>query len=181
MERLDKVEKVREKTGVTYEEAVAALEYCNYDVLDAIVMLEQQGKAKAQTAYHTTEAAEPQMSSEMAHAQQEYEQSSKRSRFSELLSRFMEVLQRLCKRGLEVSFVVERNGAHMFSMPTLILVILVLFLFPAAVPLLIIGLFFGFRYHFDGLGSMTVDVNDVMNRAADGAESIRRDVMDNKH
>ena len=36
MERLEKVEKIREKTGVSYEEAKNALEACEYDVLDAL-------------------------------------------------------------------------------------------------------------------------------------------------
>ena len=37
MDNLEKVEKLREKTGVSYEEAKAALEATNYDVLDAII------------------------------------------------------------------------------------------------------------------------------------------------
>ena len=36
MDNLEKVEKLREKTGVSYEEAKEALEANNYDVLDAI-------------------------------------------------------------------------------------------------------------------------------------------------
>ena len=40
MDNLEKVEKLREKTGVSYEEAKAALEATNYDVLDAIIYLE---------------------------------------------------------------------------------------------------------------------------------------------
>ena len=46
MELLEKVEKIREKTGVSYEEAKAALEACGEDVLDALVYLENQGKIK---------------------------------------------------------------------------------------------------------------------------------------
>ena len=44
MDNLEKVEKLREKTGVSYEEAKAALEATNYDVLDAIIYLEKNGK-----------------------------------------------------------------------------------------------------------------------------------------
>ena len=46
MELLEKVEKIREKTGVSYEEAKAALEACGEDVLDALVYQENQGKIK---------------------------------------------------------------------------------------------------------------------------------------
>ena len=44
MERMDKVEKLREKTGVTYEDAKAALDACGWDMLDAVVYLEKLGK-----------------------------------------------------------------------------------------------------------------------------------------
>ena len=41
MDKLEKVEKLREKTGVSYEEAKNALEACDYDLLDAIIYLEK--------------------------------------------------------------------------------------------------------------------------------------------
>ena len=91
----------------------------------------------------------------------------------------MDSLKRICTRGLEVSFVVERNDAQVLAIPVLILVILILFLFPATIPLLVVGLFFGFRYHFEGLKDGSVNVNDVMDKVADGAESFRNDVMGN--
>ena len=47
MDQLEKVEKLREKTGVSYEDAKNALEACGYDLLDAIVYLEKLGKVKA--------------------------------------------------------------------------------------------------------------------------------------
>ena len=46
MERLEKVERLREKANVSYEEARAALEASNDDLLDAMVLLERQGKVK---------------------------------------------------------------------------------------------------------------------------------------
>ena len=177
MNKLDKVEMVREKTGVTYEEARAALEHHDYDVLDAIVELEQQGKTQARTAHHTTSTTESTMSTEMAHAQQAYERSSKQTRVSEVVERVIEGLKNLCARGLEVTFVVERNGGQVLAIPVLLLVILILFLFPATIPLLIVGLFFGFKYHFEGLNNGSVNVNDMMDKVADGAESLRQDVF----
>jgi len=72
MDNLEKVEKIREKTGVSYEEAKAALEATNYDVLDAIIYLEKNGKVKApEVTSYTTEQAQ-QTSTEFEQAQQEY-------------------------------------------------------------------------------------------------------------
>ena len=46
MTNLEKVEKLRKKADITYEEAKAALESCDWDILDAIVKLEAEGKVK---------------------------------------------------------------------------------------------------------------------------------------
>ena len=46
MTRLEMVEKIREKTGVTYEEAREALEKANWDMLDAVVTIEKEHPAK---------------------------------------------------------------------------------------------------------------------------------------
>jgi hypothetical protein len=52
---IEKVERLREKANVTYEEAKAALEQTGGDLLDAMVLLERQGKVKgpAQSTYST--------------------------------------------------------------------------------------------------------------------------------
>lgn len=181
MEKLNKVETVREKTGVSYEDAKDALEKCDYDMLDAIVYLEQQGKVTAHTAHYTTSDDKSAASTEMAIAQKEYEESSKKTRASEVVDRFVETAKRLCARGLEVSFVVEREGKQVIALPVLILLILILFLFPATIPVLIVGLFFGFRYRFEGLNTTSVDINDAMGKVADQAESFKNDVMGDKN
>lgn len=56
MEQLEKVEKLRQRANVTYEEAKQALEACNWDLLDAMVYLEKQGKVKEpnQSTYSTS-------------------------------------------------------------------------------------------------------------------------------
>ena len=46
MEQFEKVEKLREKTGVSYEDAKKALEEHDWDMLEAIVALENEGKIK---------------------------------------------------------------------------------------------------------------------------------------
>ena len=55
MEMMEKVERLREKANVTYEEAKAALEQTGGDLLDAMVLLERQGKVKepAQSTFST--------------------------------------------------------------------------------------------------------------------------------
>ena len=56
MDNLEKVEKLRERANVSYEEAKEALENNDWDLLDAMVALEKEGKTvkPEQTAYSTS-------------------------------------------------------------------------------------------------------------------------------
>lgn len=51
MDNLKKVEKLMERADVSYEEAKAVLEECDWDVLEAVVKLESQGKLKKKRLY----------------------------------------------------------------------------------------------------------------------------------
>ena len=56
MDRLNLVEKLRTKTGITYEDAKMVLEINNWDILDAILDLERQGKIKSTRCLLKTES-----------------------------------------------------------------------------------------------------------------------------
>ena len=47
MDKLEKVERLRERANVSYEEASQALDEAGGDLLDALVILERQGKTKS--------------------------------------------------------------------------------------------------------------------------------------
>ena len=46
MDRLEQIERLRAKANVSYEEAKQAYEAANGDLLEAVIMLERQGKIK---------------------------------------------------------------------------------------------------------------------------------------
>lgn len=179
MEMLEKVELVREKTGVSYQDAKEALEACEYDVLDAIIWLETNGKAETQTASYETETATTTRvaSPEMQEAQEEYQRTSRRTKVGELWRRFWAQFRQLIRASIDMTFVAERNAERVLAIPVLFVVLGVLF-WGASIWLLIIGLFFGFRYHIEGAGPLTIDVNEAMDKAADAAESIKNDFVD---
>lgn len=55
MDNFEKVEKLREHANVTYEEAKEALENSNWDILDAMIYLEKNGKTReSQRAEYST-------------------------------------------------------------------------------------------------------------------------------
>ena len=173
MEKLEKVELVREKAGVSYQDAKEALEACGYDVLDAIIWLENAGKADSQTAsYETAGGAGTEASPEMRQAQQEYHENSKKRKANEAWSSFRKGAGGVIRESFRMTFVAERHGEQVVAIP-LAIVIIGMFIWGASLWLLIAGLFCGFRYRIEGAKPTTFDVNDAMDKAADAAEHIK--------
>ena len=98
MELLEKVEKIREKTGVSYEEAKAALEVCGEDVLDALVYLENQGKIKKPDVSVYTTEAEP--SEEVKEAARKGTRQRRFNRFHSTRRKINYVLKRTGYKGI---------------------------------------------------------------------------------
>ena len=67
----------------------------------------------------------------------------------------------------------------MLSVSITVLVILLLVGFWFVVPLLVVGLFFQFQYHFRGTGKEE-DINSILNRASGAAESLKEEMKGTK-
>ena len=107
-------------------------------------------------------------------AQKQYEEQSRKTKFGELWEAFWKQVKRFIRATLDMTFVAEREGERVVGIPVLFM-ILGIFLWGATIWLLIIGLFFGFKYHIEGANPFTVDVNDAMDKVADAAENLKRD------
>ena len=118
MTNYEMVEKLSEKMGVTMEEAKAALEACDWDMLDAALVLEKAHGATAQT---------------------ESDQSCRKDG--------MRKIRDLIARGIHSRFTVRRKDAVVLDLPVIVLVLGLLCAFRACVLLLVIGLFAGCRYN----------------------------------
>ena len=179
MEQLEKVEKLREKTGVTYEEAKTALEASNWDILDAIVYLESQGKIKSpeMSSYST----KSETSAEFQKASRDYEDSSSRITLGEMIDKFFKWCGKVIKKGCDNFFEVRKNGRNIMNMPVIVLVILLCVAFWVTVSLLVIGLVCGFKYSFRGDMAKTIDINSACDRAAETCENIKKDFTGNQN
>ena len=175
MDKLEKVEKLREKVGVTYEDAKEALEANEYDMLDAIVYLEKAGKIKEQksTSYETNNQATDNATQDFAKAQQAYEQSVNGSSVGDVLNKFFAWCGKVLKKSLETSFIIHHNNRQVIKAPVLVLALALLFAFWITVPLLIIGLFCNCRYHFEGIENVTFNVNEMCDKAADSVSDAK--------
>ncbi|MBQ8318092.1 MAG: DUF4342 domain-containing protein [Lachnospiraceae bacterium] len=180
MDNLEKVERIREKTGVSYEDAKIALEASNNDMLDAIVYLEKLGKVNAPKQSQYVTSFETETSSEFDKAQADYEKACKKSSFGEKIDSFGEWFKKVIKRSCEIKFNVDRYEERVFSLPLLALIIIMLFAFWLVGILLIVGLFFDYKYSFEGVNPTTVDINDLCNKASDTCTGLREDIKNEK-
>lgn len=174
MDQLERVEKIREKTGVSYEEAKAALDAAGGDVLDAIVYLENQGKINRPEKQVYTTKPEQETSIELKEAAKAYEAENHET-FGDIVKKFLKWCGRMIKKGCENFFIVSKHHEEIMSVPVIVLALLLLFAFWIVLPLLVVGLFCGFRYSFRGNITKSVDVNKACDKAAEACESVKRE------
>lgn len=155
MEKLEKIEKLRERAQVSYDEAREAYDHCNGDLLDALIYLEKQGKVKPPQGdgYYRSEQTvqggthEEQDSKDWSWEGKE-ERSNSSNGFKDALQQIWGFFSTLLQKGNSTSFEVLKDREHMASFPVTVLVLLLIFAPWITLPLIVIGLFFGFHYQF---------------------------------
>ncbi len=134
MDHFEMTEKLRERAQVSYEEAKEALELNEWDMLEAMVYLERQGK--------TGEAPREQAPEE------------KKERKPRVNGNLFEVaakaLARLVEKGNRNRLEIYREGRRISQLPLTVVVILSLVMFWIVVPALVVGWLFGCSYRLAG-------------------------------
>ena len=157
MDHYEMVENLRTKANVTYEEAKAALEASDWDMLDALVLLEGEGKVsgKASGAAYTTQE-QPKVETE--------------KKANKGLASLWAWVKKMFSMGNNNQFVISRKGSELVSMPITVMAILMLVVWPFSLVVLFVGLFLGTRYSFRG-PDINTSVNQVMDKAQNKAAS----------
>lgn len=175
---LEQVEKLREKTGISYEEAKIALEETGGDLLEAVIMLERQNRIKEPESggyYHSKgqqSEQETKSGKQHKHSEQSQTKESKTKKedsvsFGELLSSFFSWCGRILHKGNINNFEINKEGKNIMRLPLTVMVLLLIFAFWIVIPLLIVGLIFGLRYRFVGPDLDKTDVNRAMDTVSD--------------
>lgn len=172
---LELVERLREKADVSYAQAKQALEYSQGNLLDALIYLEEQGAIpRPQQGYYSTQGPAAPAEPEQQLAVQRRPRGGP-GRTRRPIRRLFTALRRaLVENELEV----WRRQEPVTAVPVLILIILLVFAFWVTIPLLILGLFFGFRYRFSGPDLEREAINSVMEKMATTADDVGQQVMD---
>lgn len=182
MVTLEQVEKLREHANISYDEAKAALEKADGDILQAIIDLEREGKINppqggGQYSSGSIEVSDCNQKEDFnkEHAQSKGN-SGEKSAFNRNMGRFFRWMGEVIHKGNVNALVVEKHGTSIMRLPITVLVLLLVFAFWIVVPLLILGLFFSFRYSFQGPDITNTKVNDAMDTVANAAEEIKNDM-----
>jgi len=181
MTELEKVEKLREKADVSFAEAKEALDIAGGDILEALILLEKQGKATVPAGGGFFSGA----GMPVVHEHYEKTGGSRARTGGETFSSVMRKFGRFCLKLLNIgntNFLDARKGEELlFSCPVTALVLLVIFFFWVTVPLFILSLFIGFRYSFRGPEFGKDPVNRVMDGASNVVDDVKKSFTDAKH
>jgi len=181
MTELEKVEKLREKANVTFAEAKEALDNSKGDVLDALIFLENKGKATVPAGGGFFSGADLPVQTENVSTNYDgntSQSSGSGEEFSDLMKRFGAFCLKMFNKGLSNCLEASKGDQHLFSCPVLIVILLVAFFFWVTIPLFVISLFCGFRYRFSGADLGVDSVNSVMDSATNVVDDVKKTFVD---
>lgn len=127
MERYEMAEMLRNKANVSYDEARRALEESGWDMLQAMVILEKEGKLGSQE----TPKAAPQAPRQQG-----------------VLTRVISWISGLIDQGNQHRFLITKDETQVGSMTVTLFAVLLLLFHGLSLFLLLMGLVLGYRYSF---------------------------------
>ena len=171
MDNLEKVEKLRERADVTYEEAKQALEQAGGDLLDAMVILEKEGKTRRpqQESYSTRYEEQ----SEYISVQEKVEDQKQNA--PSIGKNIGRILKAAWKLILHTSFRISDKEKELFVMPSWVFVLILLLSWRLSVPGMLIAMLFGIRYSFTGQEDVST-ANEILNKAGSFAEDVQSEL-----
>ena len=176
MERNEMIEVLMEKVKVSREEAQAALENCDWDLLDSIIYCERKEKAEKQNEKTMVEVdiKENWEKSEDKKAHSE----NREDHFGgvgEVIGRIFRFIGKIIKKGNENFFEVRKANEKPIRISLTISILLLVILTLPSIVLLGLGLFWGYKYSIYG-SSMNYDgVNTILEEVSKSAETVKKD------
>ena len=165
MDHFEMVENLRTKANVTYEEAKAALEASDWDMLDALVLLESEGKVNGAPEFTTKEKAD------------ETRRSARSCDVKGNLSKLGGWIRKMFALGNKNQFVISRKGSELVAMPITVMALLMVLVWPFSLIVLFAGFFLGTRYAFRG-PDINTTVTDFVNKAQEKTATVVATVVE---
>jgi hypothetical protein len=154
MERYEMAEILRQKANVTYDQARKALEESNWDMLQAMVILEKEGKLNQGAAPKASKTTQTQPKAEG------------------IISKVIGWVTDLIDKGNQHRFIIKKDDQQVGSMTVTVFAALLLFLHGLSLFLLVLGLVFGYRYHFVSAAQVK-DAKNAAKEAENAADELQ--------
>ena len=170
MEKNEMVEILISKVNVSREEAQEALEKYDWDLLQAIIYLENQGKVE-----NNEENKLVKVKVESQEESKNEKTEEKHGGIGELVGRIFKFIGKVIKKGNENYFEIRKENEKTIKIPITVSILLLIFLSVPTVALLIIGLFCGYKYSISSPNFKSEAVNEVFERVSKSADNIKKD------
>ena len=174
MEHMEMVEKLREKANISIEEAKAVLEKNNWDMLDALIELERQGKiidgVKVSTEHQADasyETVSPTVTGRAFEGEANGAGAEEKNR-----GKVKRTLKQIFRMSIDNSFVIKRNEELLVRVPVIVPIVCAIASLWIKAIVLFIGLIFGLKYSFEGKEFGRDTINETMEKASDFAQNI---------
>lgn len=140
MDNNEMIEKLKEKAGLSYEDAYNVLESVNWNFLDAVAALEKEGiiKEKSDVIYSTRR--------EERIDDQKNDDNYDISLFEKICKFFVSILEKSVKNNLHL----KKNNTEIVNIPVIIPVVFLCFTPLLVIALLICAFFCGCSFYFSG-------------------------------
>lgn len=158
MDQFEKVERIAQKAGVSFEEAKNVLEENNWDMLDAMLALEKKGKSGGTGKFSTDYESQPGYKTVKINDQT----------YIKRKKTLGDKIKSLLKKS-HVNHLVIRRGDHMTaSLPLWAAILIFLRFWKLSIILILIGLFTGCKIALEGPDMEKAEsVNKAMDKAGD--------------
>ena len=159
MEMFEKVDMLRSRANVSYEDAKNALERSNGDVLEAMIILEREGKTSNQGA-------------ESANAGFAAQGCCDKNRSDSVGAKCKSLLHKSTVNYLAI----DRKEERLVRIPVLAMVLMLLFAFPVTIIATVVALFLDCKFSFEGQDEMKA-ANNVCAKAGELAGQVKEKVV----
>ena len=163
MESHKLIEKLKNETNVSYEEAKIALEKSKWDILDAFLYLEEMEKIPKTSVniYYTNEDIDNKKSREIfvnKNQDNAYKNGKKETTFEGFFVRVCKIID-TCNN---IFFEIKKENRTFLRIPITVVILLLLFAFWLAIPLFILGLFLNVEFSVSGNGAENNKINHIL-------------------
>lgn len=175
MDFLEKVEKLRDKAGISYEEAKDILTETDGDLLEAMIRLEKEGRIAPPPSPGEDQRRGLKKGHLFSNDDDPGDGQKGQSEGSDAWRGLGQYIKSLIIKGNRNTLRIIKGDNIVAAIPVTVFVAAIIFAFWATVPLMVIGLFAGCSYSFAGPDLGKDSINKAWDKASEVAENIKED------